>query len=386
MNIALLPSPSFEEIGGVSTHVYMLAKGLRELGHKVFVIPENAPDWIRVPFIRVPEIIISKGSLFFSRKYRRWAEDLYYVVNTLWKTKGSLDVLNVQNVQHVGMAKLLQRVTGCRLVLTVHGYLTYEAEARKWCAIGDKTHRWLWSMEKAGYDQFDSIICVGCRAGVYVEQFTNKFITIIHNGLDTDIYIPGSEGAAKSPTLLFAGLLQPAKGILDALQVVKILAKEYGIDVLLRIAGTGSQDSMARQYVKDNRLTHNVVFLGSLSKGRMPDFYRSGDVLLFPSKQAGLSGKSEESSPYAVLEAMSCGLPIIAYRTSALKEHVEDGVTGYLVELDNVGALANRVRELIENTKLLEKMGGAARTHCMRNFSHIQMAQQYLKVYGQETP
>jgi len=383
VNIVLLPSPPFEEIGGVSTHVYMLAKGLRELGHDVAVVPENPPSCIRIPFIRLPEIIIGQANLYLSRRYRRWSEDAYYIADALWKTKGKIDVLNIQNVQHVGMAKVLRCLTGCRLALTVHGYLTYEAESRNWCIIGDKTHQWLWGMEKIGYDQVDSIICVGRRAASYITQFTAKTVTIIPNGLDTDIYKPSSEVASKKTNILFAGLLQTAKGILDALQVIHILNSRSEMRISLSVAGAGPQELAAKQYVLDNGLVDQVTFLGSLRKEKMPYFYRQGDILLFPSRQAGLSGKSEESSPYSVLEAMSSGLPIVAYRTSALEEHVQDGITGYLVAPDDVGALADRVHALMADTNLLKRMGAAARIHCVEKFSHIIMAQQYLKVYAE---
>ena len=385
MNIVLLPSPPFEEIGGVSTHVYMLAKGLRELGHDVAVVMENPPSCIRIPFIRIPEKIIGQVNLYLSRRYRRWSEDAYYIADTLWKTKGKVDVLNIQNVQHVGMAKVLRYLTGCRLVLTVHGYLTYEAESRSWCIIGDKTHQWLWGMEKNGYDQVDSIICVGRRAASHVARFTAKPVTIIPNGLDTEIYKPGSEVASKKTNILFAGLLQTAKGILDALQVIHILNSRTEMQVSLSVAGTGPQETAAKQYVLDNGLLDRVAFLGALNKEKMPDFYRQGDILLFPSRQAGLSGKSEESSPYSVLEAMASGLPIVAYRTSALEEHVQDGITGYLVDPDDIGALADRVHALIVDAELLKRMGATARAHCVQKFSHIKMAQQYLTVYADST-
>ena len=381
MKLVLLPSPPFEEIGGVSTHVYMLAKGIRELGHEVSVIPENPPTWIRVPFIRIPEVIFGWVSLYLSRRYRRWAEDAYYFVETLWKTKGQIDVLNIQNVQHVGMAKWLSSLTGCRLVLTVHGYLTYEAESRNWCSMGDQTHQWLWSMEKAGYDQVDSLVCVGRKAASYVAQFTKKPITIIPNGLDTEVYKPGSKEAPQKTRILFAGLLQAPKGILDALQAIHILDQQSKMKVSLSVAGMGPQEVAAKQYVRDNGLKDQVTFLGSLRKEKMPEFYRQGDILLFPSRQAGLSGKSEESSPYSVLEAMSSGLPVISYRTSALEEHVQDGITGYLVEAGDVNGLANRIRKLADDTELLRIMGSAARNHCVKCFSHIRMAQQYVRVY-----
>jgi len=384
MNIVLLPSPPFEEIGGVSTHVFMLAKGLGELGHHVFVIREYPPRWFRWPFVRLPELLLEKISLNFSRKYRRKVDDLYFAIDALWKTKGELHVLNIQNVQHAGIVKWLRCLTGCKAILTVHGYLTYEAESRKWCAIGDKTHQWLWALETAGYDQFDAIVCVGSRAGSYVQQFTQKSITIIPNGLDTDLFRPASGDLYPKTKIhiLFVGLLQPAKGIMDAIWAIQALVRDYKIDVVLCVAGKGLQEQEARQYVAEHGLGDRVVFLGALNKEKMPDFYRSGDILLFPSKQAGLSGKSEESSPYAVLEAMSSGLPIVAYRTSALQEHMQDGITGYLIEPGDVSSLVKHLRDLCLDIELLQTMGKTARTYCEQNYSQKKMAEQYVNVYA----
>jgi len=386
MNIVLLPSPPFEEIGGVSTHIFMLSKGLGELGHHVFVIQEYPPRWFRWFFVRIPEVLLSKVSLCFSRRYRRAVEDMYFSLEVILKTKGKLDVLNIQNVQHAKIVKWLRCLTGCKAILTVHGYLTYEAESSQWCTPGDKSHQWLWSLETQGYHQFDEIICVGGRAGSYVRQFTAKPITIIPNGLDTNRFRPASRavGLKTSIQLLFVGLLQPAKGIMDAIQAVQALVGEYKIGVVLRIAGKGMQEQVVKQYVTEYGLEDSVVFLGALSKGKMPDFYRSGDILLFPSKQAGLSGKSEESSPYAVLEAMASGLPVVAYRTSALQEHMQDGITGYLVEPGDVDSLAKHLRDLCLDIKLMQKMGNAARMYCEQNYSQTKMAERYVNVYARD--
>jgi glycosyltransferase involved in cell wall biosynthesis len=389
VNIVLLTAPSYKEIGGVATHVYMLAKGLSELGQNVTIIRNPPNTWFRVPFIRLPETIFGCINLYFSRRYRRWMEDLYYIADVLWKTKGRIDVLNIQNVQHVGMAKLLQQATGCKIVLTVHGYLTFEAESRNWCAVGDKTHQWLWSMERNGYGRFDSIVCVARRTVKHVEQFALKPISLIPNGLDTDSFKPVGELNKESRvggTILFSGALQEAKGIMDALKVIQILVKDNKNDLLLVIAGNGPQEAAARQYVLDNGLEKAVTFLGKVSREKMPAFYQRGCVLIFPSKQAGLSGKSEESSPYAVLEALASGVPAIAYRTGGLQEQILDGENGYLIDPGDVTGMAARTEKLITDTELLEKMGRSARKYCVQNFSHVKMAQQYMNVYAGTDP
>ncbi|MDD3158702.1 glycosyltransferase family 4 protein [Anaeromusa sp.] len=381
MNIVLLPAPSFKEIGGVATHVFMLARGLEKLGHHVFLINEYPPKWFRWPFVRFPEWLLSKFNICVARQYRRIAEDLYFFIELLWKTKGVVHVLNIQNVQHAEIVKWLRCLRRCQAVLTVHGYLTYEAESRGWCTVGDQTHQWLLTLERKGYAEFDAIVCVGRQAVRHVQQFVSKPVAVIPNGLDTNLFCAAPKVTREKICILFAGVLQPAKGIMDALEATRLLIQKHKAAVELRVAGKGAQAEEAKAYVVAHGLEKSVVFLGALQKEEMPAFYRSGDILLFPSKQGGVSGKSEESSPYAVLEAMASGLPIVAYRTQALEDHVQEGRTGFLVAPGDCYALADRLGELCRNTSMLQDMGKAARLHCEQHHSQIKMAQRYLEIY-----
>lgn len=382
MNIVLLPAPSFKEIGGVATHVFMLARGLEKLGHRVFLINEYPPKWFRWPFVRLPEWLLSKFNICLARQYRRIAEDLYFIIELLWKTKGVVHVLNIQNVQHAEIVKWLRCLSRCQAVLTVHGYLTYEAESRGWCTVGDQTHQWLLALEREGYVEFDAIVCVGRQAVQHVQQFVSKPVVVIPNGLDTSLFCASPKEPREKICILFAGVLQPAKGIMDALEAIRLLIQKHKVLVELRVAGKGAQAEEAKAYVAAQGLEKSVVFLGALQKEEMPAFYRSGDILLFPSKQGGVSGKSEESSPYAVLEAMASGLPIVAYRTQALEDHVQEGRTGFLVEPGDYYSLADRLGELCRNAAMLQAMGNAARLHCEQNHSQIKMAQRYVEVYA----
>jgi len=383
MKVVLLPTPPLTEISGVSTHVYMLAKGLVDLGHAAIVIETNPPDFIRLPLIRGPETVISWFSLYGSRRYRRWVEDVLYLIIVLWKTRGRFDVLNLQNIRLAAMGAWLRRRCHCAVIATIHGYVTYEAESDNWCSIGDKSHQWLWRTETTGYDKADAIICVADKTKNYVSQFTAKPISVIHNGLDTGVFCPGQNPQVQARVVvLFSGAVQTAKGIFTALAAIHYIVKQ-GKDLLLRVAGKGDQTEEAKQYVLDRHLEQYVEFLGPVAKTKMPEFYQSGEILLFPSQTAGLSGVSEESSPYSILEAMACGLAVVAFQTGGIREQVRDGVDGYLIQPGNEDELARKLGCLIDDPDLRQKMGENARAHCVNRFSHIQMAQNYLNVFSE---
>jgi len=79
---------------------------------------------------------------------------------------------------------------------------------------------------------------------------------------------------------------------------------------------------------------------------------------------------------------MSSGLPIVAYRTSALQEHVQDGTTGYLIEPGDIVSLTKHLQVLCLDTELMQKMGRTARISCEQNYSQKKMAEQYVNVYS----
>ncbi len=386
MNIVLLPSPPFEEIGGVSTHVYMLANGLTELGHNVQIVPERPPKIYRALLVVIPSRIIMMVNVHYAQKYIFYAKALFYTLSAIVRAKfGKIDIINLQNVQYFSVAHFLQKLTGGKMVLTVHGFLTYEAEAGKWCFPGDKTYNWLWKLETKGYGGCDSIIGVSKKVANYVNQFTRKKITVINNGINTSLLIPPQNKTLdkKVIKILFAGVLEIHKGFTDALEAVNILVKNNK-KVLLYIAGTGPGESYITEYVDKKGLTNNVKLLGLVNKRKMPGFYSLGDIFICPSKKRSMAGPAEEAFPYTVLEAMACGLPVVAYNTGGIKDQVVPGKTGFLVEPGNVNELANKIAALIDRNDLRNEMSQNARKRVIDHFSHKTMARQFLNVYRTE--
>jgi glycosyltransferase involved in cell wall biosynthesis len=111
----------------------------------------------------------------------------------------------------------------------------------------------------------------------------------------------------------------------------------------------------------------------------MPDFYRSGDVLLMPSGTRG-SGLSEEPFGYTALEAMACGVPVIAYRTGGLPELIEDGRTGLTVPAGDTGEMARAALRLADGD-LRGQLARNARAAVEARFTSRHMAEQFAAVY-----
>ncbi len=85
--------------------------------------------------------------------------------------------------------------------------------------------------------------------------------------------------------------------------------------------------------------------------------------------------------PNTVLEGMACGLPVIATRASGLDELVRDGVNGYLVNINDSGALADRIATLIRNPYERARMSKESRKIAEQEFAWEYIAEQYVGIY-----
>jgi len=121
----------------------------------------------------------------------------------------------------------------------------------------------------------------------------------------------------ETPVLLFAGRLSEEKGIMELPGLFQ-MAKKTIPGLTMIIAGTGPAESQLRALLPD------AVFLGWVDHEKLPDIYSSSDMLVLPSQFDTFS--------CVVLEAISCGLPVIAYETKGPKDIVEDKVSGFLVK------------------------------------------------------
>jgi len=118
------------------------------------------------------------------------------------------------------------------------------------------------------------------------------------------------------PVVLFAGRVSQEKGISELPEIYN-KAKQVIPKLRLVIAGTGPGEDVLKRAIPD------ATFLGWVDHDQLPKIYSAADLLILPSKFDTFS--------CVVLEALSCGLPVLAYKTKGPKDIVQDEVNGYLV-------------------------------------------------------
>jgi glycosyltransferase involved in cell wall biosynthesis len=176
-----------------------------------------------------------------------------------------------------------------------------------------------------------------------------------------------------SQYLLFLGTLEPRKNVTTLLQAFAHLRQAQEIDPALRVVIAGApgwQTATLYHTVRRLRLENAVVFPGFIAEADLPDLYRGAQIFVFPSLYEGFG--------LPVVEAMGCGVPVIASNTSALPEVT--GGAALLVDPLDVAGLAAAIRELGHNDGLRQRLRcqGLART---QHFSWETAAQKTLELY-----
>ncbi|MFL5819317.1 MAG: glycosyltransferase family 4 protein [Solirubrobacteraceae bacterium] len=181
-------------------------------------------------------------------------------------------------------------------------------------------------------------------------------IVVIPNGRDADTFRPrATRPAGHRPRLAFVGQLEPDKRPELFCDVVRAL-RERGAAPDAVLVGDGALLGALRSVAG----SAGVDLLGA--RVDVPDILAGCDVLVF-------CGAGREGMPGVLIEAGLCGLPAVTTAVPGAADVVEDGVTGFVVGVDDEDALIDRSGRLAVDAALRERMGSAARDRCVERFS-----------------
>jgi glycosyltransferase involved in cell wall biosynthesis len=202
-------------------------------------------------------------------------------------------------------------------------------------------------------------------------------VQVIPNGVDTDYFCPienRDETAHRPVAFLFVGRFQTAKNLFYLFDQVASL-KHSGVGAfVLHLVGDGPQNNDLRSHAKRMGIEDCLVWHGWVDKGRLREIYRSVDCLVNPSLCEGM--------PNVVLEAMACGLPVIASRVPGNDTVVRPGETGWLFDLGKPDAFRKALREMVENRERASQMGQKGRAWVLKDFSWRHVAQAYVDLFS----
>ncbi|PID22810.1 N-acetyl-alpha-D-glucosaminyl L-malate synthase BshA [Sporosarcina sp. P3] len=202
-------------------------------------------------------------------------------------------------------------------------------------------------------------------------------IRTIYNFIDEEKYYPREVGrlreelgiAPDEKVLIHISNFRKVKRIPDIIESFRLIDQQHKAKLLL--VGEGPEKFGLEEFVEHNGLQDDILFLGK--RDDLPDLLSLSDVMLLLSEK--------EAFGLVLLEAFACGVPAVANAIGGIPEVVEDGVNGFLVELGDVQAVANRVTQLLSDSHLHQQMKRNARQTVQKEFSSESIVAQYEELY-----
>jgi len=170
--------------------------------------------------------------------------------------------------------------------------------------------------------------------------------------------------AADGANIVSVGRLVPKKGF-DLL--IRAFARLDRPGIRLRIAGDGPERAALVALAEAEGVADRVDFLGALPHSEALAVIRSGAIFALPCRTSSTGDR--DGIPVVLMEAMAAGKPVIAGRLETIAELVQDGTSGLLVPPDDVSALMEALRQLVDDPATSKAMGLAGRRHVDQEFS-----------------
>lgn len=202
-------------------------------------------------------------------------------------------------------------------------------------------------------------------------------VVFIPNGVDTEFFKPSCSPPkpAEGMRLLFAGRFQPQKNLFVLLDCFAKMVRASAKPLRLVLIGDGPQREDLQAHADQLGIADYLEWPGWLDKTAMREAYRQADVFLNPSLYEGM--------PNTVLEAMACGMPVIASRVMGNEDLVVNEKTGLLFDLSDPGGLVNAMLALSGDPEERGRMGVCAREIVCARYTWSAAAAQYAVLFEQ---
>jgi len=204
------------------------------------------------------------------------------------------------------------------------------------------------------------------------------------NGVDTGRYTPplynekinakAAIGLDNAPVFLCVGRLSSVTRVREFVEAWAEIFSEEAVPPRMRllVVGGGSEEAALRRAVAGMGLAGSVTLAGP--KDDLLPYYRAADVFILPSVSGGLSN--------SMLEAMACGVAVMASRAGSAGEAVEQGVSGCLFDPRSRQEIKDCLRGFMADRSLAVKLGEGARKTAVEKYSMARVADELLGIYG----
>ena len=369
--------------GGIGAYTYEMAHGLAAAGHRVTVISLAVGGVDSV--IRTGEVQVHR--IHARPDWNRWR--VLWRLNRFWPGFAWAAARRLKALHKAAPVDVVEtaenRADGACVPLLRRRPSTVVRLHTPWAVVDqlnqvapDLPKRWVYRQESWAIRSAD-VVTAPSRAVVDITarwtQVNQEAVRIVPNPVNTTRYSPTED--LKTDEVLVVGRLEERKGAGLLAQVMPdVLRRCPGCS--FRFVGSDGVDAAGRSWRE--RLLKRVpaadrarVRFEQVPRDVLLDRYRRAAVSVLPSVW--------ENFPYALLEAMSCGTPVIGTRAGGLPELIDEGVSGLIVPSADPGGLTEGLCRLLQDTGLRTRMGLAARQQVQDRFSLEKVIPHMVAVY-----
>lgn len=289
------------------------------------------------------------------------------LISFVWERQ--IDIIHNHLNQATLIGRLVAKLMGIRPILSTRHY-AYDHKEK---GLVRRLERW-----SAPVDSM--ILAVSKQVRDYLiskEGCCSERVEILTNAIDIGAFT-GRDSVKPTirnpqvPVIGAVGRLHPQKGYDTLLEAAEIVLKESPA-ARFKIVGGGELLQALRDKAEHLGISEAVDFLGQRQPAEIPDILAGFDVFV--------QASNWEAFGIAIVEAMACGLPVVATEVEGVLDVVDDGVNGFLVPPRDPEALAQRILSLLHDPELRGRIGGQARCKAESHFDIRGMTDKMASIY-----
>lgn len=353
-----------EVLGGGAIHAHEMSKLQSKMGHHVTLLTSDHDN------SDLPESTSRDG--YEVRRFREIARPFGNsitpgMVSEIADLASRFDIIHAHSHLYFSsnITAALSRFSDTPFVITNHGLHSQSAP--------DFVQEiYLRTLGKFTFNSADKVFCyTETDRQRLKERNVSTDISVIHNGIDCDLFSPD---AAENPkeTLLFVGRFKKSKGVDKLLDSFSELSDEFP-SLELTLVGEGPLESTLRSMTDRYGLSQRVNFEGRVDNEKLPKIYAESTLFGLPSTAEGL--------PRTILESLACGTPVVCSDLPQLQPIVEE--VGESVPIDTVDPLVSALRSLLENDRKRKQYAERGRQKVLNKYSWFETVKKTTAEYSE---
>jgi glycosyltransferase involved in cell wall biosynthesis len=370
LHICMITSEFPPTSGGVGYFVYHLSKKLVERRHRVTVITRGSASKTKIATVEGFKVF----KVPFIPFYPFHVLLLGKSVNKLFQSMESeFDVVHLHTPMPLPIKTSLPTIT------TVHTPMKIDVryhEISNFYSLAERVQSMVVYplIESKLFTVSKMITSVSWSVAEELREYglNPNHISVVGNGVDEKAFSPSPNRKPAETYVLYTGVLRGRKGLFDLIACAGQVCEVFS-DVRFFVCGRGPFLRDLECKVRKMGLQRRIVFLGYVERDKLIQIYQNATIQVVPSYYEGL--------PTVLLEAMSCGLPVVATNIGGNNEVISSGLNGFLVPPRRPEEMADSILKLLADSTLRERIGRAARETIEKRYTWDKIADNIVKCY-----